>query len=106
MHIHMQIHNNDNYIVIHNMHITLKCDLMSKGSFVSTLAEEAISALSNMCHVPEKSAVQPGKAIPQIQPTRTLYESNEQRIRTTRRTMYLLRGLPGSGKTYLAKYFQ
>jgi len=64
--------------------------------------EEAISALSNMCPGTENSAEKPKEVFSELGHSNTQYESKKPRNRPKRNTMFLLRGLPGSGKSHLA----
>ena len=66
--------------------------------------EEAISALSNMCPGIENSAEKPKEVFSKLGHSDTQYESKKSRNRPKRSTMFLLRGLPGSGKSHLAQY--
>lgn len=57
-----------------------------------------------MCSLPEKNEAKTEEVFPQSRLARMQFEDNEQKNETLGKTMFLLRGLPGSGKTYLAKY--
>ena len=63
---------------------------------------DAKKALSNMCLMPEDTS-----DVKVIEPTAKGFPSDtemEEAPRNKQSTMYILRGLPGSGKSYLAKY--
>ena len=57
-----------------------------------------------MCQVPKETVQKPDEVKPILQAAGVQYKKEGKENRTSGKTMYLLRGLPGSGKTHLAKY--